>query len=51
MEPTTDQLMLLVSDGRQQSSSVPLYIIIHPTNDEIPDLRARNITVSPRVIS
>uniref|UniRef100_A0A8C1D6Q4 FRAS1-related extracellular matrix protein 1 n=1 Tax=Cyprinus carpio carpio TaxID=630221 RepID=A0A8C1D6Q4_CYPCA len=45
MEPTTDQLMLHVSDGKQQSSSVPFYIIIHPTNDEIPDFLARNITV------
>ncbi|XP_077057949.1 FRAS1-related extracellular matrix protein 1a isoform X2 [Siphateles boraxobius] len=45
MEPTTDQLMLHVSDGKQQSSSVPFYIIISPTNDEIPDFLARNITV------
>ncbi|XP_058637530.1 FRAS1-related extracellular matrix protein 1a [Onychostoma macrolepis] len=45
MEPTTDQLMLHVSDGKQQSSSVPLYIIIRPTNDEIPEFLARNITV------
>ncbi|XP_016405558.1 FRAS1-related extracellular matrix protein 1a [Sinocyclocheilus rhinocerous] len=44
-EPTTDQLMLHVSDGKQQSSSVPFYIIIHPTNDEIPEFLARNITV------
>ncbi|XP_056605468.1 FRAS1-related extracellular matrix protein 1a [Triplophysa dalaica] len=45
MEPTTDQFMLRVSDGKQQSSPVPFYIIISPTNDEIPDLLARNITV------
>ncbi|RXN31842.1 FRAS1-related extracellular matrix 1 [Labeo rohita] len=45
MEPTTDQLMLHVFDGKQQSSSVPFYIIIRPTNDEIPDFLARNITV------
>ncbi|XP_067257479.1 FRAS1-related extracellular matrix protein 1a isoform X2 [Chanodichthys erythropterus] len=45
MEPTTDQLMLHVSDGKQQSSSVPFYIIIIPTNDEIPEFLARNITV------
>ncbi|XP_067274903.1 FRAS1-related extracellular matrix protein 1a isoform X2 [Pseudorasbora parva] len=45
MEPTTDQLMLHVSDGKQQSSSVSFYIIIRPTNDEIPDFLARNITV------
>lgn len=50
MEPTTDQLMLHVSDGKQQSSSVPFYIIINPTNDEIPDFLARNITVSQRII-
>ncbi|XP_056096314.1 FRAS1-related extracellular matrix protein 1a isoform X1 [Rhinichthys klamathensis goyatoka] len=45
MEPTTDQIMLHVSDGKQQSSSVLFYIIISPTNDEIPDFLARNITV------
>ncbi|XP_051505500.1 FRAS1-related extracellular matrix protein 1-like isoform X1 [Myxocyprinus asiaticus] len=45
MEPTTDQFMLYVSDGKQQSTSVPFYIIISPTNDEIPEFLARNITV------
>ncbi|XP_065144972.1 FRAS1-related extracellular matrix protein 1a [Paramisgurnus dabryanus] len=45
MEPTTDQFMLRVSDGKQQSSLVSFYIIINPTNDETPDFMARNITV------
>ncbi|XP_044197505.1 FRAS1-related extracellular matrix protein 1a [Thunnus albacares] len=45
MEPTTDQLMLCVSDGKHSSANVPFYIIINPTNDEIPEFMARNITV------
>lgn len=46
MEPTADQFMLCVSDGKRSSAHVPFYIIINPTNDEIPDFVARNITVS-----
>lgn len=46
MEPTTDQLILCVSDGKHSSAHVPFYIIISPTNDEIPEFIARNITVS-----
>ncbi|XP_034470969.1 FRAS1-related extracellular matrix protein 1a isoform X1 [Hippoglossus hippoglossus] len=45
MEPTVDQFMLCVSDGKHSSAHVPFYIIINPTNDEIPDFVARNITV------
>ncbi|KAF7649534.1 hypothetical protein LDENG_00139980 [Lucifuga dentata] len=45
MEPTADQFMLCVSDGKHSSASVPFYIIIRPTNDEIPQFVARNITV------
>ncbi|XP_076828088.1 FRAS1-related extracellular matrix protein 1a isoform X2 [Brachyhypopomus gauderio] len=45
VEPTADQLMLCVSDGKHQSSAVPFYIIINPSNDETPDFLARNITV------
>ncbi|TSL34592.1 FRAS1-related extracellular matrix protein 1 [Bagarius yarrelli] len=45
MEPTGDQFMLYISDGKHQSSPIPLYIIIKPTNDESPDFLARNITV------
>ncbi|KAI4900130.1 hypothetical protein NFI96_005432 [Prochilodus magdalenae] len=44
-EPTTDQFMLCVSDGKRQSSTIPFYIIINPTNDETPDFLARNFTV------
>lgn len=46
MEPTADQFMLCVSDGKHSSAHVPFYIIINPTNDEIPEFVARNITVS-----
>ncbi|KAM9335623.1 FRAS1-related extracellular matrix protein 1a [Symphorus nematophorus] len=45
MEPTADQFMLCVSDGKHTSAHVPFYIIINPTNDEIPEFVARNITV------
>ncbi|XP_061565439.1 FRAS1-related extracellular matrix protein 1a isoform X2 [Cololabis saira] len=45
MEPTADQLMLSVSDGKHSSVHIPFYIIINPTNDEIPEFMARNITV------
>ncbi|XP_008304842.1 FRAS1-related extracellular matrix protein 1-like [Stegastes partitus] len=45
MEPTADQFMLCVSDGKRSSANVPFYIIINPTNDESPEFVARNITV------
>ncbi|XP_068611805.1 FRAS1-related extracellular matrix protein 1a [Brachionichthys hirsutus] len=45
MEPTADQFMLSVYDGKHSSAHVPFYIIINPTNDEIPEFMARNITV------
>ncbi|XP_022534044.2 FRAS1-related extracellular matrix protein 1a isoform X1 [Astyanax mexicanus] len=45
IEPTADQFMLCVSDGKHQSSAKPFYIIINPTNDETPDFLARNFTV------
>lgn len=46
IEPTADQFMLYVSDGEHQSSTIPFYIIIRPTNDESPDFLSRNISVS-----
>lgn len=45
IEPTADQFMLSVSDGKHSSAHVPFYIIINPTNDEIPEFVAYNITV------
>ncbi|XP_045921786.1 FRAS1-related extracellular matrix protein 1a [Micropterus dolomieu] len=45
MEPTADQFMICVSDGKHSSAHVPFYIIINPTNDEVPEFVARNITV------
>ncbi|XP_030018419.1 FRAS1-related extracellular matrix protein 1a isoform X2 [Sphaeramia orbicularis] len=45
MEPTADHFMLCVSDGKRSSAHVPFYIIINPTNDEVPEFMARNITV------
>uniref|UniRef100_A0A667YH99 FRAS1-related extracellular matrix protein 1 n=1 Tax=Myripristis murdjan TaxID=586833 RepID=A0A667YH99_9TELE len=45
MEPTADQLMFCLSDGKRSSVDVPFYIIISPTNDEVPEFVARNITV------
>uniref|UniRef100_A0A4W3JEP0 FRAS1-related extracellular matrix protein 1 n=1 Tax=Callorhinchus milii TaxID=7868 RepID=A0A4W3JEP0_CALMI len=45
IEPTADQFMLYVTDGEHRSREKPFYVVIHPTNDEIPDFLARNITV------
>ncbi|XP_026182676.1 FRAS1-related extracellular matrix protein 1a isoform X2 [Mastacembelus armatus] len=45
MEPTADQFTLYVSDGKHSSAHVPFYIIINPTNDEVPEFVAHNITV------
>uniref|UniRef100_A0A3Q3B9I0 FRAS1-related extracellular matrix protein 1 n=1 Tax=Kryptolebias marmoratus TaxID=37003 RepID=A0A3Q3B9I0_KRYMA len=45
MEPTADQFMLCVSDGKHSSAHMPFYIIINPTNDETPEFVAHNITV------
>ncbi|XP_061834466.1 FRAS1-related extracellular matrix protein 1b [Nerophis lumbriciformis] len=44
-EPTVDQLLISVSDGLHHSASIPLYIIINPTNDEAPSLKLANFTV------
>ncbi|KAM8930128.1 FRAS1-related extracellular matrix protein 1-like [Pelodytes ibericus] len=44
-EPTADFFMVYVSDGTQRSKAMPFYIIIKPTNDEIPLLHVRNITI------
>ncbi|XP_029140355.1 FRAS1-related extracellular matrix protein 1 [Protobothrops mucrosquamatus] len=45
IEPTTDQFMLYVTDGKHHSVETPFYVLIHPTNDEEPKLMARNFTV------
>uniref|UniRef100_A0A8D0WFJ8 FRAS1-related extracellular matrix protein 1 n=1 Tax=Sus scrofa TaxID=9823 RepID=A0A8D0WFJ8_PIG len=45
MEPTADQFMVYVTDGKQRSSEIPFYIIINPTNDEAPDFVVQNFTV------
>ncbi|XP_020638622.3 FRAS1-related extracellular matrix protein 1 isoform X2 [Pogona vitticeps] len=44
-EPTTDQFMLYATDGKQRSLEIPFYVLITPTNDEVPEFTARNITV------
>lgn len=38
--------MLFVSDSKRSSTNVPFYIVINPTNDEVPEFVAQNITVS-----
>ncbi|KAM5260469.1 FRAS1-related extracellular matrix protein 1 isoform 2-T9 [Hipposideros larvatus] len=45
MEPTADQFMVYVTDGKRHSLEIPFYIIINPTNDEAPDFVVQNITV------
>ncbi|KAK2835081.1 hypothetical protein Q5P01_015565 [Channa striata] len=44
-EPTVDQVSISVSDGLHRSAPVRLYIIINPTNDEVPSLLLANFTV------
>ncbi|XP_040337212.1 FRAS1-related extracellular matrix protein 1 isoform X4 [Herpailurus yagouaroundi] len=45
MEPTADQFMVYVTDGKQRSLEIPFHVIINPTNDEAPDFVVQNITV------
>ncbi|XP_054656687.1 FRAS1-related extracellular matrix protein 1a [Dunckerocampus dactyliophorus] len=44
-EPTTDQFVLCVSDGKFSSGHLTFNIVVKPTNDEIPEFVAKNITV------
>ncbi|XP_074053635.1 FRAS1-related extracellular matrix protein 1 isoform X1 [Macrotis lagotis] len=46
IEPTADQFMIYVTDGKQHSMEISFYILINPTNDEVPDFVAQNISVS-----
>ncbi|XP_060093251.1 FRAS1-related extracellular matrix protein 1 isoform X1 [Heteronotia binoei] len=45
IEPTKDQFMLYATDGKHRSMEIPFYVLINPTNDEVPEFIARNITV------
>lgn len=45
MEPTADQFMVYVTDGKQRSLETTFYVIINPTNDEAPDFVVQNFTV------
>ncbi|XP_040397310.1 FRAS1-related extracellular matrix protein 1 isoform X2 [Cygnus olor] len=45
MEPTTDCFVLYVTDGLHRSAETPFFVLISPTNDEVPEFIARNITV------
>ncbi|XP_010075703.1 PREDICTED: FRAS1-related extracellular matrix protein 1-like, partial [Pterocles gutturalis] len=45
MEPTADYFVLYVTDGLHRSTETPFFVLINPTNDEIPEFTARNITV------
>ncbi|XP_061486151.1 FRAS1-related extracellular matrix protein 1 isoform X3 [Rhineura floridana] len=45
LEPTTDQFMVYATDGKRRSMETPFYVLINPTNDEVPEFMARNITV------
>ncbi|XP_006881415.1 PREDICTED: FRAS1-related extracellular matrix protein 1 [Elephantulus edwardii] len=44
-EPTADQFVVYVTDGTRRSLEIPFYVIINPTNDEVPDFVVHNITV------
>ncbi|KAM6109412.1 FRAS1-related extracellular matrix protein 1 [Phoenicopterus ruber ruber] len=45
MEPTADRFVLYVTDGPHRSAEIPFFVLINPTNDEVPEFIARNITV------
>ncbi|XP_039585926.1 FRAS1-related extracellular matrix protein 1 [Passer montanus] len=45
MEPTEDKFVLYVTDGLHRSAETPFFVLISPTNDEVPEFIARNITV------
>nr|XP_023401132.1 FRAS1-related extracellular matrix protein 1 [Loxodonta africana] len=45
IEPTADQFMVYVTDGKRRSLEIPFHVIINPTNDEAPDFIVQNITV------
>ncbi|TRZ17332.1 hypothetical protein HGM15179_009781 [Zosterops borbonicus] len=45
MEPTEDKFVLYVTDGLHRSEEIPFFVLISPTNDEVPEFKARNITV------
>ncbi|XP_065512088.1 FRAS1-related extracellular matrix protein 1 isoform X4 [Caloenas nicobarica] len=45
MEPTADHFVLYVTDGLHRSAETPFFVLINPTNDEVPEFIARNITV------
>uniref|UniRef100_A0AAY4DSI7 FRAS1-related extracellular matrix protein 1 n=1 Tax=Denticeps clupeoides TaxID=299321 RepID=A0AAY4DSI7_9TELE len=45
IEPTADHFMVCMSDGLRRSPVVSFYIIINPTNDELPEILTKNITV------
>ncbi|XP_023571612.1 FRAS1-related extracellular matrix protein 1 isoform X2 [Octodon degus] len=45
VEPTADQFVVLVTDGKRRSPQAPFHIKINPTNDEAPVFVVQNITV------
>ncbi|NWI59313.1 FREM1 protein, partial [Calyptomena viridis] len=45
MEPTADKFVLYVTDGLHRSAETPFFVLINPTNDEVPEFIASNITV------
>ncbi|NXL88499.1 FREM1 protein, partial [Alectura lathami] len=45
MEPTADRFVLYVTDGLHHSAETQFFVLINPTNDEVPEFIARNITV------
>uniref|UniRef100_A0A8C0FHI4 FRAS1-related extracellular matrix protein 1 n=1 Tax=Bubo bubo TaxID=30461 RepID=A0A8C0FHI4_BUBBB len=45
MEPTADHFVLYVTDGLHRSAETPFFVLINPTNDEVPEFITRNITV------
>ncbi|XP_010193932.1 FRAS1-related extracellular matrix protein 1 isoform X2 [Colius striatus] len=45
VEPTADHFVLYVTDGLHRSAETPFFVLINPTNDEVPEFITRNMTV------
>ncbi|XP_062455753.1 FRAS1-related extracellular matrix protein 1-like [Rhea pennata] len=45
IEPTSDKFVLYATDGLHHSAETPFFVLIDPTNDEVPEFIARNISV------
>ncbi|XP_042671287.1 FRAS1-related extracellular matrix protein 1-like, partial [Centrocercus urophasianus] len=50
VEPRADHFVLYATDGLRRSAEIPFFVLINPTNDEVPEFIARNITVQEGMV-